>query len=183
MTDNNRIPLLQFTRLPDLVSKVTTNTATIWSFSSHWSLTERPGKGTWRSVPRVCGRSHPCPQSTVRGRPGLPSPLAITAVRLFVGLQVMAVVVVPLLHPVTAAVPVGVRRPTGCELFSGGTSSSRGGAGGGGAAWFGSGGGISSQSSSGARSDCFTMVLRLPPGTREGRRISLRSAVQLNRAH
>lgn len=72
--------------------------------------------------------------------------------------------VVLLLHPVPVAVPVGVRRPPGCELFCGSASSSRGDAGSGGAAWFRSGGGISSQSSSGARSDRFTMALLLLRG-------------------
>lgn len=106
--------------LPDLVSNVTTNTATIWSFSSHWSLADR--NGTVRSVPRDC------PQSTVCGRPELPSPPATTAVPHLVGLQVMAVDL--LLHPVP--VSVAARRPDACELFCGSAPSSRGREGGGG---------------------------------------------------
>lgn len=120
---------------PDLVSNVTTNTATIWSFSSHCSLASRPGKGTARSRP----------QSTVCGRPEPPSPRATTAVPHLAGAQVTALGLP--LRPVLA-----------WELFfRGGASWSRGG----GHAWFGSGGGISSQSRSGARSDCFTIMLQL----------------------
>lgn len=133
------------------MSNVTTNTATIWSFSSHWSFTVR--KGTLGSG-RKC-----CPTSTVCGRPELPSPLATTAVPLRGGwLQVMAVE--PQLHPEPNALTVGARRPFGCELFcgGGGASSFRGAEGGAGAPCLGSGGGISSQSKSGARSDCFTMA-------------------------
>lgn len=131
------------------MSKVTTNTATIWSFSSHWSFTMK--KGTLGSGTKCC------PTTTVCGRPELPSPLATTAVTLLVGwLQVMAVVL--LLHPEPNALTVGARRPFACELFCGGASSFRGVEGGGGAPCFGSGGGISSQSNSGARSDCFTMA-------------------------
>lgn len=150
---------MAFYYLPDLVSNVTTNTATIWSFSSHWSLTNRPGNGRARSLPRGC------PQSTVCGRPEPPSPPATTAVPHLAGVQVMAVDL--LLHPVPAKASVAARRPDACELFfRGGASSSRGreaggGCAGGGHAWFGSGGGISSQSSSGARSDCFTIMLLL----------------------
>lgn len=131
------------------MSKVTTNTATIWSFSSHWSFTAK--NGTFGSGTKCC------PTTTVCGRPELPSPLATTAVRLLVGwLQVIALVLVP--HPEPNALTVGVRRPFGCKLFCGVVSSFRGVEGGGGAPCFGSGGGISSQSNSGARSDCFTMA-------------------------
>lgn len=158
--------------IPDLVSKVTTNTDTIWSFSSHWSLVERSGKGT--CVPRA----------SVRGRPGLPFPRATPAVRLPVGLRVKVVAAVPplVLHPVPAAILFGLCRTGGCELFLS-SAAPDGSCCCCGAAGFGPGAGISSQSSSGARSDCFTMAL-LPRSTRGGKtHARTTSFVQLNREH
>ena len=140
---------------------MTTNTATIWSFSSHCSFTERPIRspcavtshpGTGCSTRGRAVTSHPGTGSSPRGRGGLTSPLPEPPPAPCGAL----VPAVP--HPERGAPPPRWVRPSGGEVFSGaffftaGEEEEEEEEEEEGAARLGAAGGVSSQSSSRARS-------------------------------